>query len=333
MRWGITIPLEGFHNQRLLELVRRAEELGYSDAWSAESSSADAFSPLAAAAAVTSKMRLGTAIVPVFTRPPALIAMSAATVQQISGGRLALGVGTSTPIIVEQWMGIPFQKPVARLRETVAALRAVLAGDKVSIAGPTVRINGFRLDLKMDSPPPPIFVAAQGGPMLRVAGEIGDGMLTNFVTPEGLSAMLKRFEAGARAAGKDPARMDVVCRIVTIVDEDERLVMNEMRRSLAAYVAVPQYNRFFAEFGFESEAAAVAAAWNAGDRKRALQLVPDRMVKSIYVFGSADYCRHRLEEYGAAGVKTAAILLNSFAPTPQEKRARILRALEKLAPR
>lgn len=333
MRWGITIPLEGFQNQHLLGLVRRAEELGYTDAWSMESFSTDAFSPLAAAAAVTRNMRLGTAIVPVFTRPPALTAMSAATVQQISGGRLVLGVGISTPIIVDQWMGIPFQKPVTRLRETVAALRAALAGNKVAVAGQTVRINGFRLDLKMDSPAPPIFVAAQGGPMLRIAGEIGDGMLTNFVTPEGLPAMLKHFEAGARAAGKDPAQMDVVCRIVTIVDEDEELVLGEMRRSLTAYVTVPQYNRFFSEFGFASEAQAVAAAWNAGDRRRALELVPDRMVKSIYVFGSADYCRHRLEEYAAAGVKTAAILFNSFAPTPQEQRARILRALEKLAPR
>src|SRR5712692_5003886 len=164
MRPGITIFPEPFVNQHGPEFARRAEELGYVDAWSSEASNVDAFSPLAAVACVTREMRLGTAIVPVFTRPPALMAMSAATVQQISGGRLVLGLGLSTPTIVEKWMDVKYRKPVTRMRETVAALRQAFTRNKVVMEGQTVRINGFRLDMPLDTPPP-IYIAAQGSKM------------------------------------------------------------------------------------------------------------------------------------------------------------------------
>ncbi len=332
MRLGITIPLDGFSNRRILDLARRAESLGYTDAWSMEGFGNDAFSPLAAAAAVTEKLRLGTAIVPVFTRPPALIAMSAATVQQISNGRLILGLGISTPTIVDQWMGVPFQKPVTRVRETVAALRAIFAKERVVMSGKTLRINGFRLDAEFDTPPP-IFIAAQGPQMLRLAGELGDGMITNFVTPEAVPGMLAHVSEGAIAAGKDPAEQDVVCRIVVVVDENVERARAELRRALTVYVTVPQYNQFFRGIGFEHEATEALGAWNAGDRKKAMQSVSDRMVESIYVLGNADTCRKRLQVYAAAGVKTATMMLLSFAPSPDERRAGLLHAMEALAPK
>ena len=331
MRLGITIPLEGFNNRRLLDLVRRAESLGYTDVWSMEAFGNDAFSPLAAAAAVSENLRLGTAIVPVFTRPPTLIAMAAATVQQISGGRLVLGVGTSTPTIVEQWMGVPFKKPVTRLRETVEALRAIFAKNRVVMDGKTVKINGFRLEVDLDAPPP-IFIGAQGPLMLRTAGELGDGVITNFITPEALPAMLEHVKEGALGAGKDPAELDVVCRIVTVVDEDVEQVRAELRRYLTAYVTVPQYNQFFRWIGFEAEAAGAIAAWNAGDRKKAMQCISARMVDSIHVFGDADACRARLQVYAKAGVKTATLMLTSFARDLEQRRQRLLHAMEALAP-
>jgi len=332
MRLGITIPLEGFQNRSLLDLARRAESLGYTDVWSMESFGNDAFSPLAAAAAVTERLRLGTAIVPVFTRPPALIAMSAATVQQISNGRLILGLGISTPVIVQQWMGVPFKKPVTLVRETVAALRAIFAKNRVVMAGKAIKIDGFRLDFELDTPPP-IFLGAQGPLMLRTAGEIGDGIITNFITPEALPAMLEHVHQGARAVGKDPASLDVVCRIVTVADEDVEQTRTELRRYLTAYATVPQYNQFFRGIGFEHEASEAIAAWNAGDRKKALQCMSDRMIDSIFVFGNADACRKRLQAYAAAGVTTATLLLTSFARDPEKKRASILHATEALAPR
>jgi probable F420-dependent oxidoreductase len=332
MRNGITVPLEPFRNEHFTELVRTAERHGYVDAWSFETFATDAFSPLAAAAMLAPKMRVGTAIVPVFTRPPALIAMSAATVRQLSGGRFVLGLGTSSRTIVEQWMGVPFEHPLTRVRETVAAVRKAFSGEKVTFSGKTLSLNGFRMDVRLDSPPP-IYLGAQGAKMLRLAGEIGDGLITNFVPAAALPAMLEHVREGRRAAGKDPdAPLDVVCRIVVVVDDDEDKVRAELRRHLTAYLTVPQYNSFFREIGFEREAKVAFDLWNAGDRKAALASLPERMIDEIFVFGSVANCRRRLEEYARAGVTTTALDLSSFAPDPKERRARILRAIERLAP-
>ncbi len=330
-RLGLTMPSDQFQNLHFAELVRAADRCGYTDAWSFESNTTDAFAPLAAIAMLSDRLRLGTAIVPVFTRPPALIAMSAATLNQLSNGRFVLGLGVSTPTIVESWMGVPFEKPHTRVRETVAAIRAMMKGEKVTVAGKTVRTNGFRIDVSLDVPPAPIYLGAQGSAMLRLAGEVGDGAIVNFVTTAGLPAMLDHVREGMRSAGKDPAKLDVVCRIVVAVDEDEATARALLRRSLTAYVTVPQYNKFFREIGFENEAGAAIELWNRGERKKALESIPDDMVEQIYVFGDAKTCRRRIDEFFRAGVTTTALQFLSFAPTPQERRARMLRGMEQLA--
>jgi probable F420-dependent oxidoreductase len=330
MRIGITLPTEPFENRHMIELVRRADALGYTDAWSLESFTTEAFSPLAAVAMLSEKMRLGTAIVPVFTRPPALIAMSAATVQQLSGGRLVLGLGISTPQIIGQWMGVPFNKPVSRVRDTVAVVRAALTGEKVNYQGRTLAVNGFRLGMEAPVPPPPIFLAVQGARMCRLAGEIGDGVITNLITPEALPGMLKYVGEGAAAAGR-AAPGELVCRILTVVDEDPERVSGALRRHMTPYLITPGYNQFFSEIGFDREAAEASRAWAAGDRKTATDTIHDRMLGSIYLFGSAEYCRERLDAYAEAGVTTAALWFNSFARSASERRANILSAVEKLA--
>jgi probable F420-dependent oxidoreductase len=331
MRQGITVPLESFQNRHFAELVQIADRCGYADAWSFESFATDAFAPLAAAAMLSPRMRLGTAIVPVFTRPPALIAMSAATVQQISGGRLILGLGISTPVIVEQWMGVPFKRPLTRLRETVAAVRQAFTGQKVTLDGKTLRVNGFRMNVTLQTPPP-IYVGAQGKKMLKLAGEIGDGLITNFITPTVLPEMIAQVREGRRIAGRNPeSPVEVVCRIFVVVDDEEEKVRAELRRHLTAYLTVPHYNRFFREIGFEHEATVASEAWNSGDRRAAMNSVPDRMLEEIYVFGGVERCRKRLEEFAKAGVTATALELTSFAPTPEERRTRILRSIERLA--
>jgi probable F420-dependent oxidoreductase len=329
MRLGITIPLDGFQNRHFLDLVRHAEKLGFSDAWSFETFQSDAIAPIAAAAAVTDHMRLGTAIVPVFTRPPALIAMSAASLQQYSGGRFILGVGISTPTIVENWMGVPYQRPVTRIREAVAALRRAFSGEKVTMMGKTVTINGFRLGTPLDNPPP-IYVGAQGELMLRVAGELGDGIIVNFITPETFAQMLAHIREGARKAGKATTGIEVACRILVAVDQEDDLVRDQLRRELTAYLTVPQYNKFFQWIGYEDEARAGLEAWNAGDRKKALQLVPEHMMESIFIFGPPDRWARRLRDYEKVGITTTALQFTSYASTPEEKRTRIMRAMESL---
>ena len=330
MRLGITIPFDPFVNTHFADLVRTADRCGYTDAWSYESFSTDAFAPIAAAAMLSEKMRFGCAIIPVFTRPVPLIAMSAVTTNQLSGGRFILGLGISTPNIVQNWMGVPFRKPITQMRETVAALRAIFRGEKVTTEGAMVKMNGFRLDAPIDYPPK-IYLGAQGSKMLRLAGEIGDGVIVNFITPETLPPMLDHTRAGMRAAGKDPATLDVVCRIIVAADEDNDTTRNLFRRSLTAYVTVPQYNQFFREIGYDREATIAMEAWNSGDRKKALESIPDDMVDKIFVFGTAAQCRRRLDDYARAGITTTALQFSSFAKTPEERRERVLRAIERVA--
>ncbi|HEY6419651.1 MAG TPA: LLM class F420-dependent oxidoreductase [Candidatus Binataceae bacterium] len=330
MRLGITIPFEPFQNRYFADLVRTADRAGYTDAWSYESFSTDAFAPLAAAAMLTDRMRFGTAIVPVFSRSPALIAMSAVTTQNLTNGRFILGLGISTPNIMENWMGVPFRKPVTQLRETVEALRAIFRGEKVTMAGKMIRINGFKLDIPIEKPPP-IYIGAQGAQMLRLAGEIGDGVIVNFITPETLPPMLDQTRDAMRAAGKEPASLDVACRIIVAVDEDEATIRSALRRSLTAYVTVPQYNKFFHEIGYAREAEIAIDAWNAGDRKKALASISEDMVEKIFVFGTPEQCRRRLDAYSRAGITTSALQFTSLARTPEERRARVLRAVERLA--
>ena len=330
MRLGITIPLDGFQNRHFIELVQHAEKLGFADAWSYETSSGDAFTPVAAAATVTERIRLGTAIVPVFTRPAALTALSAAAVQQFSDGRFVLGIGISTPTIVEQWMGVPYRLPLTRLRETVTSLRSAFTGQKVTASGKAVKINGFRLGSPPETPPP-IYVGAQGELMLRTAGEIGDGAIVNYITPEIFPRMLNEIRQGMSKAGKNATSFDIACRILVGVDEEQEGVRENLRRELTAYLTVPQYNRFFQWIGYGDEARAVLEAWNAGDRRKALSLVPDHMLESIFVFGQPRQIVRRLRDYEAAGITTTALQFTSFQSDPEQKRRRILRAMEAVA--
>lgn len=330
MRLGITIPLDAFQNRHFVELVQHAENLGFLDAWSYETSAGDAFTPVAAAAAVTERIRLGTAIVPVFTRPAALVALSATAVQQFSAGRFILGIGISTPTIVEQWMGVPYRLPVTRLRETVAALRAAFSGQKVTTSGKAVKINGFRLGVPPETAPP-IYVGAQGELMLRTAGEIGDGAIVNYITPETFPRMLNEIRVGLRKVGKNADSFDIACRILVAVDDEQEVVRENLRRELTAYLTVPQYNRFFQWIGYGDEARAALEAWNAGDRRKALSLVPDYMLESIFVFGSPEQIVRRLRDYEQAGITTTALQFTSFHAEPEQKRHRILHTMEAVA--
>src|SRR5258708_7595299 len=330
MRLGITIPFEPFQGKHFAELVRTADRCGYTDGWSYESFSSDAFAPIAAAAMLTERMQFGCAIIPVFTRPAPLIAMSAVTTNNISGGRFTLGLGISTPNIVENWMGVPFRKPVTQMRETVEALRGIFRGEKVTMAGKMVKINGFRLDAQIEHPQK-IYIGAQGAKMLRIAGELGDGVIINFITPETVAPMLDHTREGMRSAGKDPSTLDVVCRIIVAVDEDLEVTRNLFRRSLTAYVTVPQYNQFFREIGYNKEATIAMNLWNAGDRKKALEAIPDDMVQKIFVYGTAEQCRRRLDDYARAGITRTALQFSSIASTPEDRRARVLKSIERLA--
>jgi probable F420-dependent oxidoreductase len=330
-RLGLTLGLEGSSLLDAIDLCREAESLGYTDAWSAEVGGADGFAPLAALAGSTEKMRLGTAIVPVFTRPPALVAMSAATVQHLSGGRFVLGLGTSSDVIVSGWMGTSFSRPLGRLREYVEVLREVFAGKKVSRAGETLNIEGFRLQLDPGSPPP-LYLAALGPHACRLAGELADGVIFFMKTAAGVKQALGWVAEGARAAGRDPGELDCVIRLPVAVDEDEEVLNFMARRLVTSYAAVDVYNRSLSAQGFEAEASAVGDAWRGGDRDQANAAVTDDMLEQLLIMGDAASCRARLEEFRNAGVKTPVLLPFSVAGDPRDRAEKVRAAVRALAP-
>src|SRR5919198_1441756 len=186
LRWGLTVPFSGVPLSEHADLLRRVEATGYDDVWTSETAGYDGFTPLALAAVHTERVRLGTGIVNPFTCGPAVLAQHAAALADASRGRFVLGLGSSSNVIVERWNGVPFERPLSRMREAIDALRPILAGDR----GP----GGFRLE----TPPPqpvPIVVAALRGKMLALAAELGDGAFTNFLPLSGTAQVAEAFAA------------------------------------------------------------------------------------------------------------------------------------------
>lgn len=330
-RLGLTLPVPGLPiADTTVPLARLAEELGFTDIWSAEVDGTDGLSTLAAIAVTTETLRLGTAILPVFSRPPALYAMSAANLQALSRGRFVLGLGTSTSIVIGRWMGIPFEKPLTRTRETVAILREALAGKKVSFEGETVTAQGFRLTADPGAAVP-IYIAALGPKMLRLAGEIADGVILYLFTPNGVRDAVAQVHEGARAAGREPEQIDVVIRIPVAVDEDEEFLLFMMRRMTAAYAMVDVYNASVTRQGFGEEARLLSELWRAGDRDGAAQAVTEEMLEQFYIFGDRDRCVTKIQAFREAGVKTPVIMPVSVAGDPADRMERTRRTIAALA--
>ena len=296
MGYGITIPFDGVpladHRSWLEELA----ELGYPDAWSAEADGTDAFTPLALAAAWSPSLRLGTAIVPTFTRGPALLAQSAAALADAAPGRFVLGVGTSSDVIVERWNGIPFEEPYRRTRDMVRFLRAAMTGEKVDETYDTFQVRGVRLG----RPPavvPPILVAALRPGMLRLAGREGDGAVINWLGSVDVPKVVAEVGPGK----------EIVARIFVFPSEDRELVLTVGRRMVAAYLNVPVYAAFHEWLGRGELLGDMWAAWKAGDRKAALAAIPEAVVDDLLLSGSPDQVKEQVQAYVKAGVTTTAL--------------------------
>ncbi|MDA3645391.1 LLM class F420-dependent oxidoreductase [Saccharopolyspora indica] len=299
-RWGITVPFQELPLAGQRDLIAELPDLGYTDVWSSEANGTDAFTPLALAAAWAPQLRLGTAIVPVYTRGPATLAMSAASLAAAAPGRFALGIGTSSNVIVERWNGIPFEEPYKRVRDTLRFLRKALRGEKVTETYETFRVQGFTAGVVPD-PAPPLLVAALRPGMLRLAGREGDGAILNWLSPEDVRTVVPHVHGGG--AGKE-----VVARIFTMPDVDADTARGIARRQIAAYLNVPVYRAFHEWLGRE-ELGPMWRAWDAGDRKGALAAIPDGVVDDLVVHGPAEHCRERIQQYADNGVTTPAIAL------------------------
>jgi probable F420-dependent oxidoreductase len=287
----MTIPFTGVPLRDLGPLVRRIEDVGYDSVWSAESTDYDGFTPLVIAAEHSQRLRLVTGIVNVFTRGPALLAQTAAALADVSNGRFVLGLGASSNVIVEQWNGIPFRRPLAKVSETVDYLRTVLAGER----GP----GGFKLASPRGQPVP-IVLAALRERMLRLAAEKADGVFTNFLPLSNAQQVVRTF---------DEPDKELACRFFSIHGpEDEALVT--AKRTFVAYATVPVYTEFFRWLGRGDEIEPVVEAWDSGDRKRALELAPEALVREIFLLGPVEAQRERLAEFASAGIDTAVLALS-----------------------
>lgn len=314
-RFGITVPFEGVPLHEHREWFEEAEALGYTDLWSAESGGADAFTPLALAAAWAPTLRLGTAIVPAYTRGAATLAATVASMAQAAPGRFVLGIGSSSNVIVENWNGIPFDRPYQRVRDTIRFLRAALAGEKVTEEYETFAVKGFRLGIRIDDVPP-ILVAALRPGMLRLAGREGDGAIINWLSADDVKQVVPYVGEGK----------EIAARIFVLPSEDPELVRFVGRRALAAYLNVPVYAQFHEWLGRGDLLRPMWDAWSAGDREAATAAIPDSLIDELIVHGSPADCRAHLARYTENGVTTPAPALMAG---PAEAR----QALRDLAPR
>ncbi|OXM67120.1 MULTISPECIES: LLM class F420-dependent oxidoreductase [Amycolatopsis] len=314
-RWGITIPLTGVPLIAHRELIERLPALGYTDAWSAETAGTDAFSPLLLASQWAPELRLGTAIVPVYTRGPGLLAMSAATLAEAAPGRFVLGIGASSPVIVQGWNAAAFDKPFARTRDTLRFLRAALAGEKVTAEYETFSVSKFRLE-RAPEPAPPIMLAALRPGMLKLAAKEADGAITNWLSPADVRQV--RAEVGPDT--------ELAARIFVCPTTDRDAARGLGRMLISSYLTVPVYAAFHDWLGRGEALAPMHEAWRAGDRKRANEVIPDEVVDDLIVHGSPEECRAKIQSYVDNGLTTPVIAL---LPTGEDP----VRQVEALAPR
>lgn len=265
--------------------MRRAEAAGYTDLWSGETSGPDGFTPLAVSSQWTKSARLGTGVVGVMTRGPALLAQEAAALADASGGRFALGIGASSDRIVEGWNRMPFKRPLARMAETVDFLRAAFAGERTE--------TGFKLEQAPEHEVP-IVLAALRGKMLRLAVEKADGAFTNFLPISGLPQVADGIDGA-------PEGFELACRFFCLPGEREQ-VEPIARFMFSSYITVPVYEAFYRWLGHGHAIDEMVLAWKAKDRQKAGEAAPWDLIEEMFIFGSPDEMKERLGAFVEGGI-------------------------------
>jgi F420-dependent oxidoreductase-like protein len=298
-----------------VELVRQAERLGADSVWVPEFWAGDALTPLAYLAASTTRIRLATGIVQLGARTPAMLAMSALSMQALSGGRFVLGIGTSGPQVMEGWHGVRFDKPVRRTRETIDIIRAVSAGERLEYHGeiytlPLPDSEGRSIRSLMPPAHIPIYVASLGPANLRLTGELADGWIGNSFFPETAEVFLDPIREGAAAAGRDLATFDLTVAVgVEFTDDVEAAGRRHAEGYAFTFGAMGSasanfYNDAFARQGYGDDVREVQRLWLAGDKAAARARVPTAIGLGTNLVGTDDLVRERLRLYRDAGITT-----------------------------
>jgi probable F420-dependent oxidoreductase len=298
-RWGLTLPLPTLSLREHEDILRRAEAAGYTDLWTGETQGPDGFTPLALACAWTENVRLGTGVVGVFTRGPALLAQQAASLADASGGRFALGIGASSDRIVAGWNDTPFERPLSKVSATVDFLNVAFAGERT--------VTGFKLE-QPPAGPIPIILAALRGKMLRLAVEKGQGAFSNFLPLSGLPQVVAQLKDA-------PEEFELACRFFCLPgprDEVEPLA----RFMFASYATVPVYEAFFRWLGHGEAIDEMVELWAARDRNGAMAAAPWELIEQTFIFGEPAEMRERLDAFVEGGI-TLPVLTPVTTPDRQ----------------
>jgi F420-dependent oxidoreductase-like protein len=307
---------------RFLELAREAERVGVDSVWVAEYWAYDAFTPLAAIAAVTERLRLATGIAQLGARTPAMLAMTAQGVQAVSDGRLILGIGASGPQVIEGWHGVPFDRPVQRTRETIEIIRMITTGERLAYDGSVYQLPlpggaGRAIRSRAETAPIPVYVASLGPANLRLTGELADGWIGNSFFPATADAFFGPIREGAVSAGRSLDDVDrVVAVSLDVTDDDPDAIAAAGRRHADGYAFTfgamgsstkNFYNDAFARQGYGDDVAEVQRLWAAGDRDAAAARVPVEIGLGTNLIGPPTTIRDRLAEYERSGVTTLRV--------------------------
>src|SRR5215213_7391521 len=333
--WGL-----GLSADEQLKLVREAESLGYDSVWSAEAYGSDAATILGWLAQATETIKLGSAIFQMPGRSPAMTAMTAATLDQLSDGRMLLGIGSSGPQVAEGWHGQRFAKQLLRTREYIAVVRKALARERLEFDGETIVLplpDGPGKALKLTIAPVqdriPIYLAAIGPRNTALAGEIADGWLPILLAPEHLPELRGLLEEGAARSGRSLEGFDIVASVNTMVSDDVAAARDAMRPFIALYVGGMGsrdrnfYNALVRRYGFEDAAQEIQDLYLDGKKEEAAAAIPPELIDTVTICGPRDRVKERLDVYRDAGVGTLIISPMAFEV---EQRKRTIRELAEM---
>ncbi len=326
-RIGIVPFWKNYDRKAVLRTAELAEDLGYDSIWIPEAWAYEQFQLLTEVALHTKRLKLATGIANVFSRSAGLLAMSVATLDDISEGRAILGLGTSGKLVIENFHGVPYKKPLTRLRETIGIVRALWRGERLEPSMSTLfDARHFKLEMRPRRTDIPIYVASLQETAVREVGKVADGWVPTFWPYQHLGDGAALLAEGARAAGRDPAKIDIA-PFMAIVPLDDVAMARAMIKPLVAFYIGGMgvyYHALFCRYGFKENADLVRELY-ATDRKQAAGAVGDALVDAIAICGPPPACRERLAEWRRHGVGTA--LMNLPAGVPPEVTEQLLRAM------
>jgi F420-dependent oxidoreductase-like protein len=333
--WGL-----GLTSEDQLQIVQEAEQLGYDSVWAAEAYGSDTATVLGWLAGQTSRIRLGSGIFQMPGRSAAMTAMTAATIDQLSGGRMILGIGSSGPQVAEGWHGQRFARQLQRTREYVAVVRMALARERVEFKGETLELplpDGPGKALKLTISPVqeriPIYLAAIGPKNTELAGEIADGWIPTLFSPEHVADLRKLLEDGAARSGKSLDGFDIAPTVSLCIADDLEEARNTMRPFIALYVGGMGsrkqnfYNQLVSRYGYEAEAKTIQDLYLEGKRDEAMAAIPAELIDRVSLVGPKDVVRDRLAAYRDAGVGTLGVTPTAFGRDERLEQMRLLAEL------